>query len=83
MPSAISYSRGGILLWMNYSLYSGPGTHCLQTKMLPGMLEVQEDSPGSLARHIRDLSIEGDGGKLNSVFSRAPRALGYHCFVAD
>lgn len=50
--------------------------------MLPGMLEVQEGPPGSLAGHIRDLSIEGDGGKLNSMFSRVPHALGCRCSVA-
>lgn len=62
---------------MNYSLHTGPDTLCLQPKMLPRMVGVQEDPPGSPAGCIRDPSIEGNGGKLNSMFSRAPQALGF------
>ena len=50
--------------------------------MLPGMLEVQEDPLVSLAGRIRDTSIEDDRGKINSMFSRVPHALGYCCSVA-
>jgi len=51
--------------------------HSMKSKMLPGMLEVQEDPPTSLAGHIRNLSMEGNGQKLNSMFFRVPHALGY------
>lgn len=68
---------GETLLWMNYSSHAEPGTHCLQPKMLPSILEVQEDPPGSLAGQIKDGSIEGNGGKINTMFSGVPHALGY------
>lgn len=53
----------------------------MQPKTLYGILELQEDPPGLLGGHVSVPSIEVRGGKLNSWFSRAPRAPGYHCSV--
>lgn len=53
----------------------------MQPKTLYGILELQEDPPGLLAGRVSVPSIEVRGGKLNSRFSRAPRAPGYHCSV--